>query len=143
MSRPCKSRWCDNTIETTGKRGRPHDYCPSCRATGEPPPPARITGGEWSGEECYAQLEPHLHQALATFVIWAQRTATELTNRSERGQQLHRLLKTRVVEGSEEHGFAYWKKPPRASVLFDEAEEELLDAIVYFALWHKNRGRVE
>lgn len=98
---------------------------------------------EWTGERCYAELEPHLHQALATFVLWAQRTAQEMTVGGERGAQLHRLLKTRVIEGSEEHGYAYWKRPPRASLLFDEAEEELLDAIVYFALWHKNRGRID
>jgi hypothetical protein len=138
--RPCKSPYCDHTIDTTGKIGRPPVLCDSCRAGDVPGPPLSLTGGEWTGEECYAQLQPHIGQALSTFVVWAQRIAQEMALSGERGGQLHRLLRNRVIEGSAEHGFAYWKKPPRPSVLFDEAEEELLDAIVYFALWHKTRG---
>lgn len=139
--RPCRSPYCENVIDTTGRLGRPPVLCPSCRAGDVPGPPTSLTGGEWTGDECYAQLEPYLSAALSTFVVWAQRTAQEMAVKGERGEQLHRLLRTRVVEGSAEHGFAYWKKPPRPSLLFDEAEQEIIDAIVYFALWHKTRGR--
>lgn len=94
-----------------------------------------------TGDQCYQKLQPYLPAALSMFAITAQEIAHDVAVSNTRGKQLAYLLQQRVIEGSAEHNFAYWKNPPPLNVLLDEADEELVDAIVYFALWYMTRGK--
>jgi hypothetical protein len=94
-----------------------------------------------TGDQCYEQLQPYLPAALSLFAITAQEIAHDIAVSNPRGKQLAYLLQQRVIEGSAEHNFEYWKVPPDLRVLLDEADEELIDAIVYFALWYMTRGK--
>ena len=75
------------------------------------------------------------------FAITAQEMAHDMAVNNERGRQLTQLLQKRVIEGSAEHEYAYWVNAPALCVLLDEADEELIDAIVYFAIWYMTRGK--
>jgi hypothetical protein len=46
-----------------------------------------------------------------------------------------------VIEGSAEHNFDYWVRPPLLGVYLQEADEEMIDAVVYLSLWYMQRGR--
>lgn len=94
-----------------------------------------------TGDKCYAKLQPFLPAAMSLFAITAQNIAHDIAVGNERGRQLSYLLEQRVIEGSAEHRFEYWLQPPDPRVLLQEADEELVDAIVYFALWYMTRGR--
>ena len=94
-----------------------------------------------TGDQCYEKLQPYLPAALSLFAITAQEIAHDIAVSNPRGKQLAYLLQQRVIEGSAEHNFEYWKVPPPLHVLMDEADEELIDAIVYFALWYMTRGK--
>lgn len=94
-----------------------------------------------TGDQCYARLQPHIPAALSMFSRWAEQMAHDMALENPRGKQLNELLRQRVIEGSAEHNFDYWKRPPLLDVFLDEADEECVDAIVYFALWYMQRGR--
>ena len=94
-----------------------------------------------TGEQCFARLKPYLGAGLSLFAMSAQNMAHDIAIGNRRGTDLSQLLKRRVIEGSAEHDFDYWVRPPLLPVYFEEADEEMIDAIVYLSLWYMQRGR--
>ena len=93
-----------------------------------------------TGEACYAQLEPFIDAGLSTFAMSARAMTRDMALDTLRGASLSELLKQRVIKGSAEHGFEYWLRPPRLATYLQEADEEMVDAIVYLSLWNMQRG---
>jgi hypothetical protein len=94
-----------------------------------------------TGDRCYAKLEPYLGAGLSLFAMSAQNMAHDMAIGNRRGAELDELLRQRVIEGSAEHNFDYWVRPPLLGVYLQEADEEMIDAVVYLSLWYMQRGR--
>lgn len=94
-----------------------------------------------TGQKCYQHLQPFLPAGMSLFAVTAANMVHDIAVGNDRGKQLSEMLKQRVIEGSAEHNFGYWQHLDAPNVLLAEADEELVDAIVYFALWYMQRGR--
>ena len=94
-----------------------------------------------TGDRCYARLQPYLPAAVSMFMVSSANMAHDIAVGTARGEYLSELLRQRVIEGSVEHKFDYWVNNPELGQLLADADEELVDAIVYFALWYMHRGR--
>ncbi|MGI9116392.1 MAG: hypothetical protein ACR2JV_01995 [Gaiellales bacterium] len=78
---------------------------------------------------------------MSLFAVTAANMVHDIAVGNERGKELVQQLEQRVIEGSAEHNFGYWQRLDDPRVLLREADEELIDAIVYLALWYMQRGR--
>jgi len=94
-----------------------------------------------TGEDAYERLKPFLPAGMSMFAASAQQLAFDMAIGNERGKQMTTQLRQRIIDGSAEHNFDYWNRPPAVARLIWEADEELLDAIAYFALWYMHRGK--
>ena len=94
-----------------------------------------------TGVDCYDRLEPYLSAGLSMFAMSARNLTRDMALDTLRGAALSEQLRQRVIRGSQEHGFEYWLRPPRLATYLEEADEEMVDAIVYLSLWNMQRER--
>lgn len=94
-----------------------------------------------TGQRCYQHLERYLPAGMSLFAVTAANMVHDIAVGNERGKHLSDVLRQRVIEGSAEHHFGYWQRLDDPRILLTEADEELIDAIVYLALWYMQRGR--
>lgn len=88
-----------------------------------------------TGPRCWEEVEPFIDTALDD-VSEYMRGLSSLCHDpdSNAGQLFRERMRDRVIEGSELHQFELWQPGRTANGLLQEAQEELLDAVIYFAI---------
>tara|TARA_R110000868_G_scaffold279524_2_gene539581 strand:+ start:9386 stop:9697 length:312 start_codon:yes stop_codon:yes gene_type:complete len=88
-----------------------------------------------TGARCWEEVAPYIDTALDDVSEYMRGISSlTLDPDSNLGQLFRERMRQRVIEGSELHEFELWQPGRSSSGLIEEAEEELLDAVIYFAI---------
>lgn len=88
-----------------------------------------------TGARCWEEVAPFVERALDDVSEYMRGVSSLCQDPdSNVGQLFLERMRQRVIEGSELHDFELWRPGRSPNGLLQEAEEELLDAVVYFAI---------
>ena len=88
-----------------------------------------------TGARCWEEVEPFIDTALDDVSEYMRGLSSLcLDPDSNAGQLFREKMRDRVIVGSELHEFDLWQPGRSPNGLLREAQEELLDAVIYFAI---------